>query len=145
MWSRSSANLGARPCSGGRNVAAQPTCICAFALSTARNESSSADRRVPLIATLDSLRFQLRESPAKSLPELSGGPLELRACPLLSQRNIIGLNFDQTRRDSRPGVGDGRWLARGLRRDDPGRGRRDDLAVGLDEVGQRLPQVGLDL
>src|SRR4051812_23205163 len=46
MWSRSSANVGRGPSSGGSNTAAHPTCMWAVGVSTVKNDASSADSRV---------------------------------------------------------------------------------------------------
>src|SRR3954454_18817344 len=45
MWSRNSSNDGLVPSAGGRNVAAQPTCMWAVGVSTSRNDASSAESR----------------------------------------------------------------------------------------------------
>src|SRR5262245_47699306 len=58
MWFRRSAKCGGSPFFGEAKLAAQPTCMCAFALSTAKNESSSADSR-PFIVRLSSPRYSL--------------------------------------------------------------------------------------
>ncbi len=50
MCSRSSAKLGLTPSAGGSKIAAQPTCMWAVGVSTARNEASSGDRRLTVIS-----------------------------------------------------------------------------------------------
>src|SRR5215207_9242411 len=45
MCANSSSKRGRDPFAGGANVAAQPTCMCALGLSTARNDASRADSR----------------------------------------------------------------------------------------------------
>ena len=52
MWSRNCSKLGAGPSSGGSKAAAQPTCMWADAVSTSRNDTSSAERRFDAIALL---------------------------------------------------------------------------------------------
>ena len=46
MCSRSCSKLGLTPSPGGSKTAAQPTCMWAVGVSTARNEASSDDRRL---------------------------------------------------------------------------------------------------
>src|SRR6187200_1525986 len=45
MWANSDSKLGRGRSSGGESVAAQPTCMWALGLSTARNDASSAESR----------------------------------------------------------------------------------------------------
>ena len=45
MWANRSSKSGRGPSTGGSNVAAHPTCMCALGPSTVRNDASSADSR----------------------------------------------------------------------------------------------------
>src|SRR6478672_6789725 len=87
MWSRSCEKRGRDPSSGAENRAAQPTCMWAVGVSTARNDASSADRR-ELVTTSPPKEHVL----SRPLPVVASSPSPVRRlAPCSSCQRAAGL------------------------------------------------------